>query len=180
MEIFFLYIVVCAFIIVMGAVLSVSLFFIGVAIVLCLISLKLFFSSTLLFDGVVITAILSTFLNKFTDIHIVWCIIISLVISATILILATKTKVGFWIVTGAMSLLVSLFVYSLVSQFTYSILWRYIAFSGSIVTTIALHIFTKEKITDKIDEILQPVINAFTSIRGFICKIKNKFFHRKA
>lgn len=171
MEIFFLYIVVCVFIIIMGAALSASLFFIGVAIVLCLISLKLFFSSTLLFDGVVITAILSAFLNKFTDIHIAWCIIISLVISTTILILATKTKVGFWIVTGVMSLLVSLFVYSLVSYFSRSILWSCFAFLGSSVITIALHIFTKEKITNKIDEILQPVINVFISIREIILQI---------
>jgi len=118
---------------------------IGLAVGLIAAILGLFFGNIILFDSIALAIISGVLCNSFLTIHTAFVLIIGIVVFV-LLYLVQRTRFGFWIIGGLLSLLwgfvFSIFAYGFTNGDT---VWAYVIWGLGTLFMLILHIRAKTK-----------------------------------
>ena len=130
----------------MGVIMLNSLFLIiSVVVMIVATIVGLFLGNIILFESIGIAIAAGCLSNHFFLIHPAFCILIGAAALVGLLLLM-RTRIGFWVIGGLMSLswglLVAVFVYSGTGK---DMIWTYVSWGLGAIIVFALHLVAKGK-----------------------------------
>ncbi len=118
---------------------------IGVAVMIVCSIIGFFIGNIILFESIGIAIASGCLANHFLHVHPALCLLIGLAILGGLLFVM-KTKIGFWLIGGLMSVLWGLIVAVLVYSGTgHDMVWTYIAWGLAAVVVFGLHLAAKSR-----------------------------------
>jgi len=106
----------------------------------------LFFFNIILFESIIIAIVAGYLANYFLHIHPVLCVLAGIFVLIGLYCLS-KTKVGFWIIGGLMSLIWGLVAVIIMEISKYSSeFWLYTSWALSSLAFLALHLIAKKRV----------------------------------
>jgi len=131
----------------MGAVLFTQglLLTISIAVMIVCSIVGFFIGNIILFESVGIAIAAGCLANHFLHIHPAFCLLIGIGVLVGLTFLM-KTKIGFWLIGGMMSLLwgllVAVFVYSGTNK---DMVWTYVSWGLATLAIFGLHLYAKSR-----------------------------------
>jgi hypothetical protein len=124
----------------------------GLIVIICVVVgllitiIGLFFGNIILFDRIAFSILAAVLAHNLWDVHPALCILIGIAIYAGLYFLQRST-VGFWIVSGALSLLWGFIFATIAYDISHKdMIWTYVVFGLGTLMVIGLHIRARKRI----------------------------------